>query len=236
VESETTGAHRNARRPRARKPRATVVESPHVDERGRPICKLIFEGAELTGKSTLTAATYQRLVFPYTTTNEILDGCYYLYCDIGVFSTPIAHDYLYHMAKIVELMRYRNVVIDKFHLSDEVYQAEYRGRHVSHRWVEDRILRPLGTRIVLVTISPDLLRERLRRRLETDPHYALIQKPLDFYPRLQERYQRAARETTLPVLVVDGAAAPDENVSRILRWADMPTFEPATTGTGSADG
>ncbi len=105
-----------------------------VDESGRAVCKLIFEGAELVGKSTLTSATYQRLVHSYTTSNEILDGCYYLYCDIGIFSTPLAHDYILYMAKIIELMRQRNVVLDKFHLSDEVYQLEPRQQLVSNRW------------------------------------------------------------------------------------------------------
>src|SRR3954463_8964442 len=82
----------------------------HTDKEGRPVCKLIFEGAELVGKSTLTSATYQRLVHAYTSSNEILDGCYYLYCDIGIFSTSLARDYLFHMAKIAELMRYHNIV------------------------------------------------------------------------------------------------------------------------------
>lgn len=66
------------------------------------------------------------------------------------------------MAKIAELMRYHNIVFDKFHLADEVYQQEYRRKKVSHRWAEEDILRPLGTRIVLVTVSEDKLEERLQ--------------------------------------------------------------------------
>ena len=193
-----------------------------VDESGRAVCKLIFEGAELVGKSTLTSATYQRLVHSYTTSNEILDGCYYLYCDIGIFSTPLAHDYILYMAKIIELMRQRNVVLDKFHLSDEVYQLEYRQQHVSHRWVEDEILAPLDTRLVLVTLDVDQLAQRLEQRLLSDPHYALIKKPLDFYKRMQDRYLVAIEKTTLPYLIVDGAQPPEENVNKVLEWANMP--------------
>ena len=196
----------------------------HTDENGRPVCKLIFEGAELVGKSTLTSATYQRLVHAYTSSNEILDGCYYLYCDIGIFSTPLARDYIFHMAKIVELMKQRNVVLDKFHLADEVYQQEYRGKTVSHRWVEDEILRPLGTRMILVTVSEEHLEERLQQRLRSDPHYALIKKKFDFYKRMQERYLQAIQHTTLEWLMVDGAIPPEENVTRILSWSNMPTF------------
>ena len=197
-----------------------------VDESGRPVCKIIFEGAELVGKSTLTSATYQRLVHEYTTSNEILDGCYYLYCDIGVFSTPLARDYLYHMAKIIELMRRCNVVVDKFHLADEVYQAEYRGITVAHRWVEHEILRPLDTRLVLVTVDAEHLEQRLEQRLRSDPHYALIQKPLDFYLRMQQRYQQAIEQTTLAWMRVDGARPVEENVTEVLAWAGMPTFAP----------
>ncbi|SRR6266849_3161074 len=197
----------------------------YTDKKGKPICKLIFEGAELVGKSTLTAATYQRIVHADTYSNEILDGCYYLYCDIGIFSTPLARDYLFHMAKIVELMKYHNVVLDKFHLADEVYQQEYQGKKVSHRWVEEDILGPLDTRIVLVTVSEDKLEERLQQRLKTDPHYALIQKPFDFYKRMQERYLQAIQNTTLEWLQVDGTLPPEENVTRILTWAHMPTLE-----------
>jgi thymidylate kinase len=197
----------------------------YTDKKGKPVCKLIFEGAELVGKSTLTAATYQRIVHAYTYSNEILDGCYYLYCDIGIFSTSLAKDYLFHMAKIAELMRYHNVVFDKFHLADEVYQQEYRGKKVSHRWVEEDILEPLGTRIVLVTVSEDQLEERLQQRLKSDPHYALIQKPFDFYKRMQERYLQAIQNTTLEWIQVDGALPPEENVARILAWAHMPNLE-----------
>jgi len=203
----------------------TKRATQHSDEWGRPVCKLIFEGAELVGKSTLTSATYQRIVHAYTSSNEILDGCYYLYCDIGIFSTPLARDYIYHMAKIVELMKQRNVVLDKFHLSDEVYQQEYRGRMVSHRWVEDEILRPLDTRVILVTLSKEHLEQRLQQRLQSDPHYALIQKPLDFYTRMQDRYLHTIQNTSLDCITVDGAAPPEENVTRILKWANMPTLE-----------
>lgn len=197
-----------------------------TDELGRPVCKLIFEGAELVGKSTLTSATYQRLVHAYTSSNQILDGCYYLYCDIGVFSTPLARDYLFHMAKIIELMKHRNVVLDKFHLSDEVYQDEYHRKVVSHRWVEDEILRPLDTRIILVTVSEEHLEQRLQQRLKSDPHYALIKKPFDFYKRMQERYLQKIQDTTLEWLQVDGALPPEENVTKILAWTNMPTLVP----------
>jgi thymidylate kinase len=207
----------------------------HVDERGRPICKLIFEGAELVGKSTLTSAMYQRLVHAYTSSNEILDGCYYLYCDIGIFSTPLARDYIFHMAKIVELMKERNVVMDKFHLADEVYQKEYRGKTISHRWVEDEILRPLGTRMILITVSEDHLEQRLQQRLKSDPHYALIKKPFDFYKRMQERYLQAIQHTTLDWLLVDGTIPPEENVTRILAWANMPTLERRDENTISSN-
>lgn len=193
----------------------------HTDEQGRPVCKLIFEGAELVGKSTLTSAMYQKLVHAYTTSHEILDGCYYLYCDIGIFSTPLARDYIFHMAKIVELMKQRNVVLDKFHLADEVYQLEYRDNEVSHRWVEEEILRPLDVRMVLVTVSEEHLEQRLQQRLQSDPHYALIQKPFDFYKRMQERYLQAIQHTTLEWLQVDGSVPPAENVNRILTWANM---------------
>lgn len=192
------------------------------DESGRPVCKLIFEGAELAGKSTLTQATYQRLVHAYTTSNEILDGCYYLYCDIGVFSTPLAHDYLLYMAKIIELMRQRNVVVDKFHLSDQVYQMEYRHRRVDHRWVEDEILWPIDARIVLVTVDAEHLAGRLEERLVSDPHYALIQKPIDFYKRMQDKYLAAIKGVTLPYLIVDGAQPVESVVNEALAWAGMP--------------
>jgi Thymidylate kinase len=202
-----------------------IHETQHTDEKGRPVCKLIFDGAELAGKSTLTAAMYQRIVHAYTSSDEILDGCYYLYCDIGIFSTPLARDYIFHMAKIVELMKQRNVVMDKFHLADEVYQQEYRGKTVSHRWVEEEILQPLGTRLILVTVSEEHLEQRLQQRLKSDPHYALIQKPFEFYRRMQERYLQAIQHTTLEWLQVDGSLPPEENVTRVLTWANMPTLE-----------
>lgn len=61
--------------------------------------------------------------------------------------------------------------------------------------------------------------------MQTDPHYALIQKPLDFYKRMQERYSQAIQNTTLDWIQVDGSLPPEENVTRILTWANMPTLE-----------
>lgn len=84
-------------------------------------------------------------------------------------------------------------------------------------------------------MSEEHLEQRLQQRLQSDPHYALIKKPFDFYKRMQERYLQAIQHTTLDWLQVDGSVLPEENVTRILTWVNMPTLEKRKEGASESN-
>ena len=48
---------------------------------------LIFEGAELSGKSWLISQVYNYLEPKYNQSDFILDGCNWFNCDVGIYGT-----------------------------------------------------------------------------------------------------------------------------------------------------
>ena len=59
---------------------------------------LIFEGAELSGKSWVMAQIYKRLEPAGATSSDVLNGCYWFNCDLGFFGTAPAGKILFHQS------------------------------------------------------------------------------------------------------------------------------------------
>ena len=49
--------------------------------------KIIFEGAELSGKSYLMSQIYKAIEPKYNSGGRILDGCHWFNCDVGLYGT-----------------------------------------------------------------------------------------------------------------------------------------------------
>lgn len=181
---------------------------------------LIFEGAELSGKSWLMSQVYDRLEMKYSSPHKILDGCHWFNCDIGVYGTGHGRAVIESYLDIFEELRDKNLIVEKLHLSDQVYAEALGGAQEDYARVEDRLL-ALGFRIVLLTFPPDeaLVRARLRDRLRLYPHYARILQDPAWYLRQQERYQALVARSRLPHLSLESAALPDAGLlAAVLRW------------------
>jgi hypothetical protein len=68
-------------------------------------------------------------------------------------------------ARLFELQRYYSWIVDRFHLSTQMYQYRARGKRYDFTWLEDRLL-PLGFRLVFCTRSADSFESAREQRLK----------------------------------------------------------------------
>lgn len=181
---------------------------------------LIFEGAELTGKSWLMSQVYNRLEPKYNQGGFVLDGCHWLNCDVGIFGTensaPVIDGYL----QIFSALKKQNIIVEKFHLSDSVYQELFNNKIVDYPAVE-KILQELDFKIILITMpdNPELISRRLTDRLNLYPHYARIKQGPEWYIKQQNLYLKKIKNSKLPYLIIPTDKLPDEKpVKQILGW------------------
>ena len=64
---------------------------------------LIFEGAELVGKSYLMNNIYNYIEKKYNNTKVILDGCHWFNTDVGVFGTQIGYDCILQYIQLLNI-------------------------------------------------------------------------------------------------------------------------------------
>jgi len=172
--------------------------------------KIIFEGAELTGKSYLMSQAFNDIEPKYNSGGRILDGCHWFNCDVGIFGTNLGETALNKYLDLVEAIAESNVMLEKFHLTQAVYQKIYNGQDFDFSAIEER-LKKLGTKIVMVTFDEDeeLITKRLADRLKLYPHYSrIVQKPID-YIHQQQVYLELLKQSQLEYLVVNASQLPN---------------------------
>ena len=126
----------------------------------------------------------------------------------------------YHTwARLFELQRYYSWIVDRFHISTNVYQQIHSGRSYDFRWLEQRLM-PLGFHLVLVTRTPESFAAARLERLKVSGNPAQYDDMQAFITE-QELMRRLAAESMLPVLELDIS---DNNVSvatgRIVDWME----------------
>ncbi|MBT4349644.1 hypothetical protein HOD19_02580 [bacterium] len=189
--------------------------------------KIIFEGAELTGKSWLMSQVYDHIEPKYNSGNKILDGCHWFNCDVGIFGTKYGQVALQKYLELTEELKEANVMLEKFHLSEAVYQKLYNnqnflpaGRQGDFSAIENR-LQKLNTKIILVTFPEDekIIQARLQDRLNLYPHYEKIaQAPTD-YIKQQRLFKELIKQSKLEYLIIETNKLPDESlVDKILQF------------------
>ena len=181
---------------------------------------LLFEGAELAGKSWLMSQLYSRLEPKYHNSPFVLDGCHWLNADIGVFGTQAGPALAEAYVRILEILPASNLLVEKLHISDAAYQELYQGRKSDYTGLEAR-LKALDFKIVLVLFPEDeeLLAGRLADRLRLYPHYDRIKHAPAWYIEQQRLYRRLCSVSELPVLELTAAVLPDQSlVNKLLTW------------------
>lgn len=181
---------------------------------------LIFEGAELSGKSWLMSRIYDFLEPKCNKNKKLLDGCHWFNCDVGVYGTkhglPVIKNYL----NIFKELNEENLLIEKFHLSDKIYNRLHNKKEIDYAGIE-KILKKLNFKIILLTFPEDkkILKKRIADRLNLYPHYERILRNPEWYIKQQKEYLKEIKKTKLPYLILNTDKLPDNNlILKILTW------------------
>ncbi len=102
--------------------------------------------------------------------------------------------------RLFELQRYYSWIVDRFHLSTQMYQSQ-RGRRYDFRWVEDRLL-PLGFRLIYCHRSPDSFSEARVKRLLVSGNPGQYDD-LERFKAEQEQMAALVAASRLPCLHLD---------------------------------
>ncbi len=181
---------------------------------------LIFEGAELSGKSWLMSEIYNRLEPKYNKSGYLLDGCHWFNCDVGVYGSKYGKSIVKSYLKIFTELKNSNLLVEKFYLSDIVYNRLHRRQEINYKDTE-KYLKKLGFKIILITLPPDkkIIQERINDRLELYPHYKRILRRPSWYIKQQEEYLKEIKKTCLPYLIIETKKLPNNNLTdKILKW------------------
>lgn len=178
---------------------------------------LIFEGAELTGKSYLIHQVWNFLEEKYNTGQGIMDGCTWFNADVGLFGSkdgwPLVEGYL----NIARTLRHRNLIFEKLHFTQHIYSEMIDEEKFL---AADEALADLGFRVVLTTVDNDpyIFEYRLGERLKSNHSYQRIARTPEEYLESQNRYRRLSEKSKLDVLVVNNTQIPNELGKSILGW------------------
>jgi len=180
---------------------------------------LIFEGAELTGKSYLISKIYNHFELKYNTGLGLLDGCYWFNCDVGIFGgsygLPVINKYI----EIAEILKQRNIIYEKFHLTNFVNGKLLNTPILNHGDIEKK-LKKLNFKIIFLKVDEDeqLFQTRIQDRLKLYPHYQRILHKPSWYIQQQRLLLNTLNQSILEHLVVDTTQIPNQVDQEILTW------------------
>ena len=180
--------------------------------------KLILEGTRLTGKTELAFALNEdsRLIGPrryrYHSPLVSAEWCGFTNTPWGrglinfePEETELAMATYDTWARLFEQLKYYSWIVDRFHLSTQVWQQVHRGVKLDFVWLEQR-MRAIGFRIVLCWRNPDSFAQARAERLQVSGNPAQYDD-LDKFVREQAEFDALASVSLLPVLrleVTDG--------------------------------
>lgn len=103
--------------------------------------------------------------------------------------------------RMFELQRYYSWIVDRFHLSTQMYQLQRYGNYYDFNWLEERLL-PLGFRLVLCTRTPESFAAAREERLKVSGNPSQYDNLTQFIAE-QELIQELASHSLLPILHLD---------------------------------
>lgn len=112
-------------------------------------------------------------------------------------------------ARLFELQKYYSWIVDRFHISTQLYQLRAHGRSHDFRWLEDRLL-PLGFRLVYCVRSLESFEVARAERLKVSGNPAQY-NDLQLFVDDQRTLDGLIGASRLPALRVDMS---DNDVSK----------------------
>lgn len=182
--------------------------------------KIIFEGAELSGKSYIMSQIYNHIEPKYNSGGKILDGCHWFNCDVGLYGTKHGQIVINKYLELLENLQDINIILEKFHITEYVYQKLYNNQEYDFAKIEAR-LKKLDAKIILTSFAEDedLIKHRLQDRINLYPHYAQIAQNPSEYIKQQQVYLDIIKKSKLDYLVVDSSELPNQKlVDNILKF------------------
>jgi len=175
-----------------------------------PKHNIIFEGAELVGKSYLMSQVYNYLEPKYNSGGKIMDGCHWFNCDVGIFGTKFGEVTLMKYLELFEAINDTNVMTEKFHLTEAVYQKLYHDKDFDFSNIDQRLSK-LKAKIILLIFDEDekLLEHRLQDRLNLYPHYKKIAQAPSVYIKQQQLYLELIKKSKLDYLIINSSKLPN---------------------------
>ena len=120
-------------------------------------------------------------------------------------------------ARLFELHRYYSWVVDRFHLSTQVWQRIHRKRDEDFGWLEERLL-PLGFHVILCTRRPETFQAARAERLLVSGNPSQYDD-LGVFLREQDVLRELADASRLPVLEMDMRDGDlDAACATVTRW------------------
>ncbi len=182
---------------------------------GKLVPKVILEGTRLTHKTDLAFALneHPRVVGPrrYRYHSPLVSAEWCALTNFpwgrglvnfeGPEEEALAMETYATWARLFELQRYYSWIVDRFHLSTQVWQRLRRGRELDFGWLERR-LQPLGFRVVLCTRAPESFAAAREARLAVSGNPRQYDD-LSAFVREQEAFREAVRRSILPALELD---------------------------------
>ena len=103
--------------------------------------------------------------------------------------------------RLFELLRFYSWIVDRFHLSTQVYQLYANGRRYDFRWLEEKLL-SLGFRHVFCFRRPESFAAAREERMKLSGNPSQYDN-LDVFIREQERMRDLVERSVLPHLALD---------------------------------
>ena len=122
--------------------------------------------------------------------------------------------------RLFELQRYYSWIIDRFHISTQMYQLNRYGKYYDFQWLEDRLL-PLDFRLIFCSRTPESFEAARTERLKVSGNPAQYDD-LQVFIDEQELLRSLIEKSALPTLIVDVS---DNDVSaaveKIADWLEQ---------------
>ena len=117
-------------------------------------------------------------------------------------------------------MREANIIMEKLHLTEAVYQKLYNKIDFDFFNIEKR-LKKEKVKIILTIYDEDekLIKKRLKERLELYPHYKRIAQEPTQYIEQQRLYLKLLKKSKLDYLIINTSKLPDDNLTtKVLKF------------------
>jgi hypothetical protein len=176
--------------------------------------KIILEGTRLTHKTEIAFALNEnpKLVGErkYRYHSPLISGEWCAFTNYpwgrGLINFEPQEEHLametYHTwARLFELQRYYSWIVDRFHLSTQLYQKMTYNKGYDFTWLEQRLL-PLGFRLVFMTRTPDSFTKAREARLKVSGNPSQYDD-LNLFVSEQEIMQELVSQSILPTLKLD---------------------------------